>query len=288
MPLTFLPCSDSAEAALAWKVSLDIPRGQARQLGESAVAIIAQGSYEGPSGVLVSIKDALAASIAARQSLPPDAVLPPYPAATHPSTTVSVANTSTLAGAQLLQAEGHRPLVLNFANGVQPGGGFLNGAKAQEEVICRSSGLYATLRGDPMYEFHRARPLPDSSAWCILSPAVPVFRNDPGEPLPSLWLLNVITCAAPYAPTIGQEIASQLLRDRIHRVLAVARAFGFESLVLGAWGCGAFANDPAQTARDFRDALEGPFAGSFSRVLFAITDWSPERRFLGPFRDVMR
>jgi uncharacterized protein (TIGR02452 family) len=115
-----------------------------------------------------------------------------------------------------------------------------------------------------------------------------VFRNDPGEPLPSPWLLDVITCPAPYAPTIGQAEASILLRDRIHRVLAVARAFGYESLVLGAWGCGAFGNDPAQTARDFRDALEGPFAGSFSRVLFAITDWSPERRFLGPFRDVMR
>ena len=49
---------------------------------------------------------------------------------------------------------------------------------------------------------------------------------------------------------------------------------------------GAFANDPRRTAEDFRQALEGDFLGAFSEVVFAITDWSPERWFLGPFRDV--
>jgi len=56
--------------------------------------------------------------------------------------------------------------------------------------------------------------------------------------------------------------------------------------VLGAWGCGAFENDPHRTARDFRQALEHDFGGAFSDIVFAITDWSPERKFLGPFRDV--
>lgn len=45
-------------------------------------------------------------------------------------------------------------LVLNFTNGIQPGGGFLGGARAQEEVLCRSSALYHTLDGDPMYRHH--------------------------------------------------------------------------------------------------------------------------------------
>jgi uncharacterized protein (TIGR02452 family) len=58
------------------------------------------------------------------------------------------------------------------------------------------------------------------------------------------------------------------------------------SLVLGAWGCGAFGNDIHRTARDFRQALENEFSGAFSDIVFAITDWSPERRFLGPFREV--
>jgi uncharacterized protein (TIGR02452 family) len=73
------------------------------------------------------------------------------------------------------------------------------------------------------------------------------------------------------------------LKERIQRVLGIARAYGYEALVLGAWGCGAFANDPLRTAKNFRDVLDGEFAGDFSEVVFAITDWSPERRFLGPF-----
>ena len=75
------------------------------------------------------------------------------------------------------------------------------------------------------------------------------------------------------------------MQQRIRRVLAISRAYGNQVLVLGAWGCGAFENDPSRTARDFRTALEGEFEGAFSDVVFAITDWSIERRFLGPFRD---
>ena len=76
------------------------------------------------------------------------------------------------------------------------------------------------------------------------------------------------------------------MASRIAKILAVAIHHGYEHLVLGAWGCGAFANDPRRTATDFRQALETDFAGAFSDVVFAITDWSEERRFLGPFRDV--
>jgi uncharacterized protein (TIGR02452 family) len=80
--------------------------------------------------------------------------------------------------------------------------------------------------------------------------------------------------------------SGDLLQKRIHRVLAIAQAFGFSALVLDAWGCGAFGNDPRRTAADFRSALENEFRGAFSHIVFAITDWSPERKFLGPFRDV--
>jgi hypothetical protein len=52
---------------------------------------------------------------------------------------------------------------------------------------------------------------------------------------------------------------------------------------MGLW---AFVNDPHRTAMDFRQALENDFSGAFSDIVFAITDWSPERKFLGPFRDV--
>lgn len=153
-------------------------------------------------------------------------------------------------------------------------------------MLCRSSALYMTLKGDPMYEYHRPRPLSAASDWVIYSPDVPVFRTDEGTALDKPWFLCFITAAAPFAPVVGQPEAGDLLCKRIHRVLEVACAYGHEALVLGAWGCGAFENDPHRTAVDFRTALETDFCGCFSDVVFAITDWSPERRFLGPFREV--
>ena len=142
-----------------------------------------------------------------------------------------------------------------------------------------------------MYAAHRSRADEASSDWAILSPDVPFFRADDGSPLDGPWLLSVLTCAAPVAQRTSMGAAEDLvaahqLCARIHRVLAIAEAHRFDSLVLGAWGCGAFGNGPARTARDFRDALAGRFLGAFREVIFAIADWSPERRFLGPFRDV--
>lgn len=67
-------------------------------------------------------------------------------------------------------------------------------------------------------------------------------------------------------------------------MLEAARAYGYSALVLGAWGCGAFGNDPERTANDFRLHLD-EVSGSFEHVVFAITDWSDNRRFLGPFVD---
>ena len=146
--------------------------------------------------------------------------------------------------------------------------------------------LYRTIVGDPMYVEHRKRSRAASTDWAIYSPDVPAFRLDDGTELERPWRLSFITCAAPYAPAVGQPAAGDLLRHRIHRVLAIARAHGHSALVLGARGSGAFGNDAHRTARDFRNALENDFTGAFSDVVFAITDWSPERKFLGPFRDV--
>lgn len=179
----------------------------------------------------------------------------PRPGPSFAETGVEVRNETTLDAGRRLLDEGLRPLALNFANGLHPGGGF-RGARAQEEVLCRSSALFATLEGDLMYETHGKRHDRESSDWAILSPDVPVFRMDDGTALDEPWPLSVITCAAPVAENVGQPRAGDLLEARIHRVLAIATARGYETLVLGAWGCGAFGNDPVRTARDFRSALE--------------------------------
>jgi len=244
------------------------------------------GFYLTKGGQQVVWRDAVQAACVAKLSIPPDAILPGHVPIAFTETQVQATNETTLGASRRLTEQGLRPLALNFANGIHPGGGFLNGARAQEEVLCRSSALYQTLVGDPMYEEHRKRPLPDSTDWAIYSPDVPVFRMDDGMELQHPWLLSFITCAAPYAPVIGRLRAGDLLQKRIRRVLAIAQSYGHSVLVLGAWGCGAFANDPHRTALDFRGALENDYAGAFSDIVFAITDWSPERRFLGPFRDV--
>ena len=284
--LHILPCLDSEQMAVSRRQELNIPRDIAAALGRSAVEAAREGFYVTKAGQKVVWRDAVQAACAAKLSIDSDATLPGNERMAFTETRVQVNNETTLGASLRLVERGLQPLALNFANGIHPGGGFLHGARAQEEVLCRSSALYQTLVGDPMYAEHRKRPLPDSTDWAIYSPDVPVFRTDDGTELQHPWLLSFITCAAPYAPTIGQPQAGDLLQKRIHRVLAIAQSYGHSSLVLGAWGCGAFANDPHRTAIDFRKALENDYSGAFSDIVFAITDWSPERRFLGPFRDV--
>ncbi len=283
--LNILPCLDSAELAASRRQELDIPRSVAAALGRSAVKAAQEGFYISETGEEVNWRDAVQTACTAKLSIGPDTTLPNQTQTLSHETRVQVTNETTLGAAVRLVQSGLRPLALNFANGIHPGGGFLGGARAQEEALCRSSALFQTLVNDPMYEEHRQRPLPDSTDWAIYSPDVPVFRDDNGMALEHPWLLSFITCAAPYAPAIGDAEARDLLQSRILRVLAIARAYGHTVLVLGAWGCGAFGNDPHDTAADFRHALETDSAGAFSDIVFAITDWSPERRYLGPFRD---
>ena len=284
--LHIMPCLDSEQMAASRKQELNIARDVATALGRSAVQAAREGFYVTKAGQQIVWSDAIQAASAAKMSIDPNTTLLRNERSAFNETWVQVANETTLGASLRFVDRGLLPLALNFANGVQPGGGFLVGATAQEEVLCRSSALYQTLLGDRMYEEHRKRQLPDSTDWAIYSPHVPVFRMDNGTELPRPWLLSFLTCAAPYAPAIGQPQAGYLLQQRIHRVLAIARAYGYSALVLGAWGCGAFANDPRRTAIAFRQALEHEYSGAFSDVVFAIADWSAERKFLGPFRDV--
>jgi hypothetical protein len=202
---------DSPEKAAARRRGLRIDRQRARLLGEEAVRYIEQGWYPAPDGRSVSWSAAVKHAVDSKVSIPPDTELPTPAPASHPVTVVEIANETTLAAARRLVEAGMRPLVLNFANGIHPGGGFLHGARAQEESLCRSSALYATLVGDPMYAAHARRSIPDSTDWAILSPDVPVFRHDDGRPLDEPWLASFITCAAPYAPALGQPASGDLL-----------------------------------------------------------------------------
>lgn len=181
--MKLLPCLDSPNMAEMCCRELDISRQHAAKLGISAVECAENGFYLTDLGARVDWSETVQRARMAKESIPPDAELPQSTAGPFEEMSVQITNETTLGASRRLSERRLRPLALNFANGVQPGGGFLNGARAQEESLCRSSALYDTLVGDPMYEAHRLRPLPDSSDWAIYSPDVPVFRTGGGSPL---------------------------------------------------------------------------------------------------------
>ena len=281
MATQFLPTLDDDARARVCRVQLDIDRSLGLMLGQEMVEWVDAGEY--PMG---DRQISLPATRGAGVSIPPEAHVPVVQSRPERMTRVEVANESSLTAARRLSSSGLSPLVLNMANGVTPGGGFLHGSIAQEEYLCRSTALYATIRDDPMYGFHAGLDHYESSHWMIVSSDVAVIRDDEGAPIAEPWMCSFITCAAPVAQRVGRERSALIMADRIERLLSVAAAHGYESLVLGAWGCGAFRNDPTLTAEAFRALLTGPFDGVFSDVVFAISDWSGERRFLGPFAQV--
>ncbi|MEU6769715.1 TIGR02452 family protein [Streptomyces sp. NPDC046759] len=197
-------------------------------------------------------------------------------------TVLEVTGESSLEAARRLA--GAPVAVLNFASARNPGGGYLNGAQAQEEALCRASALHTCLlTARSFYDHHRAHRDPFYTDRVIHSPAVPVFRDDRGRLLAEPYPAGFLTAAAPNAGVVRRtrpERAAGLpdaLAVRAERVLETAAAHGYRRVVLGAWGCGVFQNDPAQVADAFRGLLGpgGRFARTFERVVFGVLDRTP-------------
>ncbi|MFE0389199.1 TIGR02452 family protein [Streptomyces bungoensis] len=255
-------------------------RPRLRGIAARTEEIVAAGAYRAPDGRTVSLEPALAAARAGTRMYGPEPV--PVPAAREAETFVEVTGESSLEAARRLV--GAPVAVLNFASARNPGGGYLNGAQAQEEALCRASALYVCLLGARgFYDHHRAHRDPFYSDRVIHSPAVPVFRDDRGGLLPEPYLAGFLTAAAPNAGVVRRtapERAGELpaaLARRAERVLETAAAQGYRRLVLGAWGCGVFQNDPAQVAGAFRGLLGpgGRFVRRFDHVVFGVLDRTP-------------
>ncbi len=266
-------------------------------IAAETVTIVNNGCYQSPRGRTVSLRTAVEAAVGATRL---------YDAATfHPAPTaeraaparITVTAESTLEALErLAKLPGGHLGCLNFASAKNPGGGFLNGAQAQEESLARSSALYACLLNAPSYyERNRANQSTIYLELAIYSPAVPFFRRDDGQLLEDPVLASVITCPAPNAGAVERNEPQRVpdivpaLARRASFVLDIARTEGVKRLVLGAWGCGVFRNDPTTVAEVFARLLKQPgeFAAAFDEVVFAVFDNSTSKNVLKSFESVL-
>ena len=210
-----------------------------------------------------------------------------------PMTKVRVLNADTLDAALSLSsvtagtiAQSSTPptLILNMANAKHGGGGWLQGALAQEEAICYRSSLSFTLK-------NRYYPIPQRGA--IYSPTVIVLRDSISRGHKLLDLTNpdqlpvvsVVSVAAIRDPSVERALGSgeafysngddrDMMRSKIRMVLRIAAAKGHRQLVLGALGCGAFGNPRDEVVKLWKEVFtESEFRGGWwKEVVFAVMD----------------
>jgi len=272
-----------------------------RERAREVLAIQEKGSYQAPSGLLVEISNEMAAAVKGTCLFTPDrlnALLKePTGQALHLPTIEVTGETTQQASRRMMQDEGCQDLVLlNFASARNPGGGFLHGAKAQEEDLCRCSSLYPCLLTQPVYyQVNRQYQSSLYTDHMIYSPGVVFFKVNNESLLNKPFLASVITAPAPNAGVVLREDgnAGPALKETIwHRagqIIALAREMGHRNLLLGAWGCGAFRNDTPTVADAFAFWLEQEaFASAFDRVVFAVLDKAKGKPTLKAFQDRFR
>lgn len=183
--------------------------------------------------------------------------------------------------------------VHNFASASNPGGGVTRGANAQEECLCRCSSLYFCLNTPEMwngfYKPHRTAKNPIHNDDIIYTPDVIVFKTDTAYPQlmdeGDWYQTNVITCAAPnlrerpsnlfntgdgnIAIKISDEELQMIHEKRLRRILDLAVTNGNEVVILGAFGCGAFANNPEVVAMAAKNVVR-EYKHAFQVIEFAV------------------
>ncbi|MBR3776957.1 MAG: TIGR02452 family protein [Kiritimatiellae bacterium] len=204
-----------------------------------------------------------------------------------------------------------RTCVLNFASATHPGGGVVNGSSAQEESLCRTSTLYFNLNvremWDGFYSPHRRAGNPLHSDDIIYTPRVVVFKRDTDRPTllaeGDWYEVDVISCAAPNLRekpsnrmnahdgnrriAISPDDLRRLHERRLARILDVASANGAEAVVLGAFGCGAFRNDPTVVA-SAAAAVIPSYRTLFRTIEFAVYCRPGDASNYTAFRNIMR
>lgn len=158
--------------------------------------------------------------------------------------------------------------LLNFASYRHAGGGFVTGAWAQEEAICHDSTLYNVLCQFESFYAENEQKLNRSlyTDRAIFSPKIVFERGGKSAEC------SVITCAAPnFGAARNRGVTERenetALKQRVDFVISIAEENGCDTVVLGAWGCGVFGQDPMLVARLFKERLA---ASTLKRAVFAI------------------
>lgn len=268
------------------------------KIAQETVAICETGTYRSANGHEVDIREDIRNSIENTVLYSLETLSAPTGHQSGQPARLIVTSETTIAAIQRLHAvEGGHLACLNFASAKNPGGGFLGGSEAQEESLARSSALYPCLLAAPeYYERNRACGTTLYLDLAIWSPAVPFFRDDTGALLDTPVCASVITAPAPNAGAVAKNQPAQLgeveltLRRRAKFVLSIAATHGVRRLVLGAWGCGVFRNDPRVVANVFADLLRPPaeFSTAFDEVTFAIYDRSREQEVVRIFEEALK
>jgi len=197
---------------------------------------------------------------------------------------IIVVNTTTFQMASELLGRGLKPLVLDMANKSSPGGSVLEGSPAQEETLCRQSNLYLALKRAQANGFY---PIPEHAG--VLIKNVTFFRNDNYDFLDSPFRVDVFASAAydcnlahvpdfennlcGYDRPDANEDYANGTKSKIRIMLQAAKENGNDSLILSAFGCGAFKNDPVQISVWYKEVLNEPeFRNSFKLIVFSIKD----------------
>jgi len=167
--------------------------------------------------------------------------------------------------------EGTNIFCLNFASGDVPGGpGYKsNFSNTQEDEIMRCSMLYPCLLNsilDNFYSLYGGPSEPYYTDKVIYSPNVPVIRNSKFE------FIEPIKCTflTAAADNVARYDVESKMPVKIFNVLQAAAYSGAETLILGAWGCGEYMNNPKNISECFKNLLYGTFQNVFKKVIFAI------------------
>lgn len=195
---------------------------------------------------------------------------------------VQVEGLSSFQMAQRLVQDGYSPLVLDMANSTSPGGSVLDGEGSQEEALCMGSNLY---KGRIDAKRAGLYPIPEYGG--ILVRNVTFFRDDDFEFINNPFQVDIFASAAydcnkSHKPNVEKNLVGFNRPDldtdyergtkaKMRACFRAAKENFNDALVLGAFGCGAFKNNPEQIVLWYKEVLsENEFLEAFKLVTFAI------------------